>query len=229
MTKQKMNWKAFVETILFICLFLSVIFIVIKMIVAPTEEFLADEHTKVKTDYVLMLLSCIAGLVIMMIPRIIEKRKKIDIPDVIEIIYFIFLFCSIYLGEVHNFYYLIPYWDTILHAFSGLMLGALGFMLVRLLNDSKFSIQLSPFFVAFFAFCFAITAGAIWEIYEFTIDGIFSTNMQKFITADNTVLIGRDALYDTMMDLVVDSLSALVISTIGYINLKRIKKYVFFK
>ncbi len=79
--------------------------------------------TKVKSDYALMLLQCVLGIFVMMIPSIVEKKKSIDIPDPIEIIYFIFLYCAIYLGEVHNFYYLIPYWDSILHAFSGAVLG----------------------------------------------------------------------------------------------------------
>lgn len=219
------NWKLIVEIILFLSLLLSVIFIVTKMILAPSEVIKIDEHTKVKTDYVLMLLSCLAGLVIMMIPRFLEKKKEIDIPDAIEIIYFIFLFCAIYLGEVHNFYYLIPFWDTILHTFSGMMLGALGFILVRFLNDTKFiHIHLTPFFVSFFAFCFAVTMGTLWEVYEFLVDGIFSTNMQKFITADNTVLVGRDALHDTMMDLIVDAVSSFIICLIGYVQLKKFKK-----
>lgn len=195
------------------------------MILAPDELTKIDEHTKVKTDYVLMLLQCTSGLIIMMIPRFIEKKKSIDIPDLIETIFFIFLFCAIYLGEVQNFYYLVPYWDVVLHAFSGVMLGALGFILVRFFNDSHLvHVQLTPFFISFFAFCFAVTAGTMWEIYEFIADGILSTNMQKFITADDTVLIGREALRDTMEDLIVDMVSALIISIIGYMQLKKLKK-----
>lgn len=227
MKKPRWNWKTIVEAFLFFSLVLSVIYIIFNMVMAPSDHTIAEEHSKVKTDYVLMLLSCLGGLIIMMIPRFIEKKKKIDIPDVIEIIYFLFLYCAIYLGEVRNFYYLIPFWDVILHAFSGMMLGALGFILVRFLNDSSFTpIQLSPFFVSFFAFCFAVTSGVLWEVYEFTVDGLFSTNMQKFITSDNTVLVGREALMDTMSDLIVDSVSTLIICGIGYLQLYRWKKYL---
>lgn len=219
------SWKKVAETILFISLLLSVAYIITRMILAPDELTKIDEHTKVKTDYVLMLLQCTSGLIIMMIPRFIEKKKSIDIPDLIETIFFIFLFCAIYLGEVQNFYYLVPYWDVVLHAFSGVMLGALGFILVRFFNDSHLvHVQLTPFFISFFAFCFAVTAGTMWEIYEFIADGILSTNMQKFITADDTVLIGREALRDTMEDLIVDMVSALIISIIGYMQLKKLKK-----
>jgi len=131
--------------------------------------------------------------------------------------YFIFLYCAIYLGEVRNFYYIIPYWDLILHAFSGAMLGALGFSLVSYFNDMEvLETHLSPFFVALFAFCFALASGAVWEIYEFLADSLLGTNMQKFILADGTVLAGHAALRDTMTDLIVDALSALTVTVIGY-------------
>lgn len=61
----------------------------------------------------------------------------------------------------------------------------------------------------------------VWEIYEFLADGLLGTNMQKFILVDSTVLIGRKALNDTMKDLIVDALSALIITVIGYYTIKK--------
>lgn len=75
-------------------------------------------------------------------------------------LYTIFLYCAIYLGEVKSFYYEVPHWDTILHTFSGAMLGALGFLFVTLLNkNEKVQMNLSPLFVVDFSFCFAVTLG----------------------------------------------------------------------
>lgn len=182
-----------------------------------------NEYERVKSDYVLMILQCAVGSIIMFLPSKVEKRFQIDIPDIMEILYFIFLFCAIYLGEVRNFYFRVPFWDLILHGFSAAMLGALGFIIVNFLNDTeKLNIELPPFFVALFAFCFAVTCGTVWEIYEFTADSVLGTNMQKFITADGTILIGREALADTMEDFIVDTLGALVVTIIGYFNLKKL-------
>ena len=106
--------------------------------------------------------------------------------------------------------------------FSGAMLGALGFVLIDLLNrDQKVRVSLSPFFVALFAFCFALAMGAIWEIYEYSFDGALGLNMQKFRLVDGTVLAGHKALRDTMKDIIIDALSAFGISVIGYIYAKR--------
>jgi uncharacterized membrane protein YjdF len=200
---------------------MSTIYAVYMFITAPSG-IAQNEYERVKSDYVLMILQCVVGSIIIFIPSSVEHRYHIDIPDIMEIIYFIFLFCAIYLGEVRNFYFKIPYWDMILHCFSAAVLGSLGFMIVNFLNNSeKISIQLSPFFVALFAFSFALTCGTIWEIYEFTADGVLGTNMQKFIAADGTVLIGRGAIVDTMEDFIVDALGALSIAIIGYFDLKK--------
>ena len=100
------------------------------------------------------------------------------------------------------------------------MLGALGFSLVNLLNQKNSLINLSPIFVAFFSFCFAVTLGVFWEFFEFTFDGLLGLNMQKFRTYDRVILVGREALMDTMRDLQVDAIGAFVMSLIGYISLK---------
>ena len=80
--------------------------------------------------------------------------------------------------------------------------------------------SLSPGFVAFFAFCFALACGAVWEIYEYLMDGLLHMNMQHFAVEDGTPLLGRAALLDTMKDLIVDALGALVIAVIGYFPLR---------
>jgi hypothetical protein len=223
--RHKIVWKDVVFKFLFITLIFSIIYAVARIFASPSEAFNGISHAKLKSDYVLMLIQCILGLIVMFIPSIIERRWSIDIPNVMEIIYFIFLYCAIYLGEVRNFYYLIPNWDVILHALSGGMLGAMGYTIVSILNETeKIKINLSPVFVALFAFCFALAAGAVWEIYEFTFDGLLSLNMQKFALEDGTLLVGRKALEDTMTDIIVDALSALTVVIAGYLSIKKGKK-----
>lgn len=218
--EKRKNWTFRVVLLL---LAISVIYAIYMLINAPSGVA-QNEYERVKSDYVLMILQCLTGCIVIFLPSQLEHRFRIDIPDIMEIMYFIFLFCAIYLGEVRNFYYKVPYWDLILHCFSAAMLGALGFIIVNFLNNTKKTIDLSPFFVALFAFCFAITCGTVWEIYEFLADGVLGTNMQKFTTGEGVVLIGRDAVMDTMGDIIVDALGAFTVTAIGYINLKKQQK-----
>jgi len=200
---------------------ISIVYIIVRIILAPTVAPASDVVVRVKGDYVLMLLQCIVGVLAMLLPDFIQHRVRIQIPSFMLIVYAIFLYCAIYLGEVRNFYHTMPHWDTILHTFSGAALGALGFSLVSLLNKSeKLHLSLSPLFVALFALSFAVSLGVIWEIYEFAADSILRTNMQKFALEDGERLVGQAALADTMKDLIVDMLGALAVSAIGYVSLK---------
>lgn len=218
--------KTFIFRAVLILLIVSIFYALYMLSIAPSGTA-KNEYDRVKSDYVLMILQCITGCIVIFLPSKVESRFRIEIPDIMEIMYFLFLFCAIYLGEVRNFYYKVPYWDLILHCFSAAMLGALGFLIVQFFNNTeRLNIRLSPFFVALFSFCFAVTCGTVWEIYEFLADGLLGTNMQKFITADGTVLIGREALADTMEDIIVDSIGAFIVTTIGYINLRKQKPLV---
>ena len=206
---------------IFFSFLVSIGYVIVRIVLAPTIMPTLDAVDRVKSDYVLMLLQCVIGLFAMILPRFIMRKNRWSIPTVMMSLYALFLYCAIYLGEVRNFYYNVPHWDTVLHTFSGAGLGALGFSLVSLLNKSEtLHLGLSPAFVAMFAFCFAVSLGVIWEIYEFTADGILQTNMQKYSLENNDMLIGRGALADTMKDLVVDVIGAFAMSIIGFISLK---------
>ncbi len=218
----KGSWSRVIGFIVFLLLSLSVIFAVVRLIGAPYESPVGDEFIKIKSDYALMVAQCTLAIIVMFLPSVLEKRFDFAVPDLMSSLYYAFLFAAVYLGEVRNFYYIFPHWDTVLHTLSGAMLGALGFVVVRVLNESHVKgIRLSPFFVSLFAFCFALSAGAIWEIYEFIVDSALGLNMQKWRLEDGTVLVGMEALKDTMVDLIADALSALVVVTVGYFAYRR--------
>ena len=130
--KKKASWKQIVGVFVFTMLLLSIFYSVMRIITTPSESV---DGIHERSDYILMLLQCTLGLLVIGLPSFLERKWSFAIPNYMSILYFIFLFCAIYLGEVRNFYYLVPHWDTILHAFSGAMLGAFGFTLVNILND----------------------------------------------------------------------------------------------
>jgi len=148
-------------------------------------------------------------LLITLLPPIIERSLKVHYPSEFEIFIMVFIFLSLILGSIGRFYDRFPWWDTMLHVISGVLIGLVGFSLVYLLNRSSWEkIKLSRAFVSLFAFCFALSLGALWEVYEYTVDNAFGWNMQ------------RTGLDDTMSDLVVDAVGALLVSLLGYLYLK---------
>ena len=220
------NWSKILSMFVFASLLVSAIFVAVRLVLAPSQPD-GSNFERLKSDYVLMLVQCVLGMVVLLLPSVIARRLKIEIPSGMMILFVIFLYCAIYLGEVRSFYYHIQSWDTVLHWFSGAMIGALGFSFVALFNNSeRIPVNLSPFFVAAFAFCFAVTLGVFWEFYEYSFDGLVGLNMQKFALEDGTQLVGRAALQDTMKDLVVDAVGAFAASLIGYISLKHKKGWI---
>ena len=105
---------------------------------------------------------CLLTLVLFVIPFFIEDKFQVTIPNVLEIIILLFIFSAEILGEIQNFYNIIPNWDTILHTINGFLAAAIGFSLIDILNRTdKVHIALSPIFVALVAFCFSMTVGVI--------------------------------------------------------------------
>ena len=123
---------------------------------------------------------CLLTLVLFVMPTVLERRLRVDLPDTLEIIILLFIFAAEILGEIQAFYTTYQGWDTVLHTMNGFLCAAIGFSLVDLCDRSeRFSLTLSPVFMAIVAFCFSMTIGVLWEFFECFMDQIFLFDMQK--------------------------------------------------
>jgi len=128
---------------------------------------------------------CVLTLILFMIPAFVERGLKIELPNTLEVMIILFIFAAEILGEINEFYVLIPGWDTMLHTINGFLMAAIGFSLVDIFNRSeRTKFFLSPVFLAVVAFCFSMTIGVLWEFFEFGADMLLHTDMQKdtFVT-----------------------------------------------
>lgn len=154
-----------------------------------------------------IVFSSILTLSLSFIPLIFEKKTKIQLPASFISAVVFFAFATLFLGEVGGFYERFWWWDIVLHAGSAVIFGMIGTILVLLLLRGD-KLEASAFLVSMLAFSFAVSIGAIWEIFEFFMDRTFGLNMQK------------SGLDDTMYDLIVDCLGAFIGALTGYIYLK---------
>ena len=203
------------------------------------------------------VLYCALSLFLMLLPSVISRRLRIELPGTLEVIILLFIFSAEILGELNSFYVRVPHWDTMLHTINGFLCAAIGFALLDLLNrDEHISFKLSPAYLALTAFCFSMTVGVLWEFFEFSGDYFFGMDMQKDTvinaihtvnldqTLSNTVVHVRDVadvivvhsdgtqealglggyldigIIDTMKDLLVNLVGAVVFSIIGYVYVK---------
>lgn len=161
-------------------------------------------------------------LIITFIPNFISKTWKVDIPSTIEVLFILFAASHILLGEIGRFYSRFTWWDSLLHFISGGLIALVGFSLVNLLNQhEKINVVMSPFFSAVFAICFALAVGALWEIAEFSFDSLAGGNSQRYANIyTKEDYIGQQALFDTMKDLILDLIGAIIIGVVGFFDIK---------
>lgn len=173
---------------------------------------------------------CALALVLYNIPSFVQWKFRIYIPSAIHIFILVFIAAHFILGEVQGVYTQSLAFDKILHATSGFAIALGGFSLVNIFNKSSNThLKLSPFFVALFSFCFALSIALLWEIIEFASDTFFGTNMQRYLPPE-----GIDpkwekqgyGLVDTMGDVIVSTCSALVVCILGYIALRKKANYL---
>jgi len=153
---------------------------------------------------------------LMVMPEILKKKYQTRTPLELDIALSLFVFFTLYLGSLRDFYERFPWFDGTLHFLSGILLGMIGFVLVYLLNQTNArKIHLSPGFISFFAVSFSALISVLWEIYEFTADSLLGFNMQE------------SGLPDTMGDFIVNISGATLVAVVGYIWMRQKNKIPF--
>ncbi len=141
------------------------------------------------------------------LPIAYADRFSIKIPIRFAAAVAVFIFATLFLGEIKDFYGKYWWWDIVLHTGSAVAFGLSGFILIFMLFEGD-RFAAPPIAIAFLSFCVAMAIGAIWEIFEFAMDQIFGMSMQK------------SGLIDTMWDLIVNALGALFAAGTGFLYLK---------
>lgn len=160
-----------------------------------------------------------AVMIATLAPELFRHQLPVEIPSEVQIVATLFVFATIFLGEVQDYYERIWWWDQALHTTAGLMFGMLGFLIVYALNESRsVQLQMHPAFVALFAFMFALGIGNVWEIFEYAMDEFFGLTMQKPTARDPS------GLGDTMWDLIVNALGAAVVSFAGWRYIRQARR-----
>ena len=146
-------------------------------------------------------------LAVSVVPVLAAKWADVRVPPGFIAAVVFFVAATLFLGEVFDFYERFWWWDIAMHASSAVAFGLVGFVLVFIMfQGDRFAAP--PIAMAFFAFCFAMTIGALWEVFEFGMDQTFGMNMQK------------SGLNDTMGDLIVNTLGAVIGAASGFAYLK---------
>jgi hypothetical protein len=151
-------------------------------------------------------------------PAFLLRKWRVHIPAEFQLIAVAFVFLSLFLGSARDFYYRFWWWDIVLHTGSGFLFGIVGWIvLFLLLQSNRLPRGVSPALIAVFGVAFAVTLGVLWEIFEFAVDSIWpSVNMMS----------NETGVADTMYDLIVDFIGAVIVGVMGWAH-ARTGKYSF--
>lgn len=148
------------------------------------------------------------------------------------------------MGNCWKFYYTVPCWDRLLHLCGGIMFVILGVYLFERLSRGTANHAST----VIFALCFSIAVSALWEFVEYGADLFLGMDMQDdtVVGAITSYLLGPEkgvtgtidsirsvtvngavlpvdgyidiGLHDTMLDMLLESLGALVTSVLIFLD-----------
>lgn len=138
------------------------------------------------------------------VPFVLHRKYGIYTPPLIRLGVVLFLFSTLFLGEVNQFYTQYYWWDALLHAFSGVGVTLIAFVfLVIIYNESE--LRSTPFITTLLAFSVSMMLAVLWEVYEFLFDTFGKPDMPM-----------QPSNFDTMSDFIAAIFGSLVVSVPGY-------------
>lgn len=160
----------------------------------------------------IVTLVSIIALAITFIPTILKKFFKIETPAIFEIIYLMAIYGILTLGELRGFFSGLWWWSILTTLTASIALGFVSLTITNLLYI-KNKISQSPLLIGTIIFSITVTFGVFWEIFEFVLDILIQTDLQR-------------NLIETMQDISINVLGALIVSISGTIYMKNDKEYL---
>ena len=159
-----------------------------------------------------LMVIALGTLVASVVPAFLADRLHIRIPVGFYAWIVLFTFGTLFLGEAFDFYERFAWWDVVMHGASAMGFGLMGVVFaLTLFEGDKYAAP--AWAISVIAFSFAVAIGTLWEVFEFAMDALFGLNMQK------------SGLMDTMGDLIVDVIGALIGALAGFAYLRGRQKW----
>ncbi len=144
----------------------------------------------------------ILAIMLVLAPQIIKFFYKISFSYLTQFIYLIFIFISMTLGIVFEFYNKIDWFDSFAHFLSG---GLTAFGGLVYIYKDKILKTTDLYFKLFFINIFSLAIAGLWELFEFSVYVVSGVDMQH---------VSSTGVTDTMKDMIVALLGSFIVSII---------------
>ena len=155
---------------------------------------------------------CLFNFILFFIFDIIKNKFNYD--NFLHLLIYFFLVSSLLGGEVFNLYSRIWFFDIILHTLSSFIISGFAMYLIK-----YFNLRLNLFMLILFVFSISMMIASLWEIFEFSVDRVFSIDMQKdtIINEINSTLLSSDG--NSVINKKIERMSIGELSINGYIDI----------
>lgn len=143
------------------------------------------------------LILVVALVPVLWAPTLLELITKVNLPGVFQLHFHAFVSASAVAGSGLGLYGFVPNWDTIVHAYSGLIFAWLGLFMVRA-AEINIKGKLARWFTVLVALAVPLALAVLWELYEYACDVLFGTTMQA------------GGLEDTIVDMAAAGVGAVI-------------------
>lgn len=120
----------------------------------------------------------LGGIIVCGLPvlLIFKKKNPFNVPIIVG--FYLFIFCSTYLGSIADFYLKYKWWDSTIHFYKGTYTACVGITLFKLMIPEQVRKDTSRWIISLFVLSLSVLASVLWEIYEFVGDQTFTHIMQ---------------------------------------------------
>jgi hypothetical protein len=149
---------------------------------------------------------CLLALAVTLVPSILARRLDAGIPIGLELALLWLMVTDMTLGNWLGLHLRIPWYDKALHLSSSTLVGVIGFLVVYVLHLIG-RMRFHPWLDGVAILLVTLGVGAIWEIGEYAVDGLFgrATQSAPHFTA----------IDDTMIDLILDAIGGVIGAVVG--------------
>ncbi len=150
------------------------------------------------------------ALVISFLPALFERDGRVTLDPWLSL----WITAAVFFHTLGSagLYAQIDWWDHLTHAFSATLVAGIGYTTVRTIQLHSDGVHLPDRFAFVYILLFVIAFGVVWELFEYGLD----------VVADLTGLtmpLSQLGLEDTVVDLMFNTLGALVVATFGQVHL----------
>mgnify|MGYP006882764082 FL=1 len=150
------------------------------------------------------------GLGVTLLPAIVRRNYQFSLDPWLGL----WITTAVFLHTLGSagLYVQFSWWDSVTHALSASLVAGVGYTAARVIDLHNEKIHIPKQFVFVYLFIVVLAFGVIWELFEFALD---------LISAETglTMPLAQHGLDDTVIDMLYNSLGALLVALFGQVHL----------